>query len=199
MLVLSFAFQLWPRFQHYPSGTHIYMHIKLSTVTLLWQTYQMNLMLLSVSLILVVQLPVIILHPHAHNQPLLSWNNNYRKSESHHLDTAVCQKIKVPLFWRKRLPSFAFGSSKIVILFLNSLQYSVEHRLLWKAQKSSLCQACTLSYVLFQVSTVRRQTAMHTYLLFINKRRYCLKMKLCTYKYLFSCGDMKSDLGQALW
>ena len=39
---------------------------------------------------------------------------------------------------------------------------------------------------------------MHTYLLFINNRGYCLKMKLYTYKYLFSCGDMKSDLGQAL-
>jgi len=50
----------------------MYMHIKLSTVTLLWQTCQMNLMLLSVSLILVVQPPAIILHLHAYNQLLLS-------------------------------------------------------------------------------------------------------------------------------
>jgi hypothetical protein len=101
------------------------MHIKLSTVTLLWQICQMNLMLLLVSLIL-VQLPAIMLHLHAHNQLLLSWNNNYPKSKSHHLDTALRQNIKVtPLFWRKQLPSFDFDSTNIVFLFLNSLQYTL--------------------------------------------------------------------------
>jgi hypothetical protein len=38
----------------------------------------------------------------------------------------------------------------------------------------------------------------HIYLLFINKWNFYMKMKWSTYEYLFSCEDMKSDLGQAL-